>query len=32
MTMTPATGNYIVEVLFLLTFVIGLLWPARRHR
>lgn len=30
--MTPATGNYIVEIVFLLTFVAGLLWPARRHR
>lgn len=30
--MTTATGNYIVEVLFLLTFVGALLWPDRpRH-
>ncbi|AEW04315.1 hypothetical protein Sulac_0812 [Sulfobacillus acidophilus DSM 10332] len=29
--MTAATGNYIVEILFLLTFIVGLLWPARRH-
>ena len=29
--MTTATGNYVVEVLFLLTFVVGLLWP-RHHR
>ena len=29
--MTTATGNYIVEVIFLLTFVTALLWP-RKHR
>jgi hypothetical protein len=27
---TAATGNYIVEALFLLTFLVGLLWP--RHQ
>jgi hypothetical protein len=29
--MTPGSGNYIVELLFLLTFIVGLLWPAKRH-
>jgi hypothetical protein len=29
--MTPATGNFIVEALFILTFVGALLWPARRR-
>ncbi len=29
--MSPGSGNFIVEGLFLLTFVVGLLWPARRH-
>lgn len=30
--MSPGSGNFIVEGLFLLTFVVGLLLPSRRHR
>ncbi len=30
--MTTGTGNFIVEGLFLLTFIVGLLLPTRRHR
>ncbi len=29
--MTTQTGNWIVEALFLVTFVVGLLWPSRHH-
>lgn len=29
--MTTQTGNYIVEILFLVTFVVGLLWPSKHH-
>jgi hypothetical protein len=29
--MSPGSGNFIVEGLFLLTFVVGLLLPTRRH-
>lgn len=30
--MSPSSGNFIVEGLFLLTFVVGLLWPAMHRR
>ena len=29
--MTPSTGNFIVEGLFLLTFIVGLFLPHHRH-
>lgn len=29
--MTTQTGNWIVEGIFLLTFLAGLLWPSRHH-
>lgn len=29
--MTTGTGNFIVEGLFLLTFLVGIFWPSR-HR
>jgi hypothetical protein len=29
--MSPGSGNFIVEGLFLLTFIVGMLLPARRH-
>ncbi len=29
--MTTGSGNFIVEGLFLLTFIVGLLLPVRRH-
>jgi hypothetical protein len=30
--MTPGSGNFIVEALFLLTFVVGLLFPMPSHQ
>lgn len=30
--MSPGSGNFIVEALFLITFIVGLLLPTRRHR
>jgi hypothetical protein len=30
--MSPGSGNFIVEGLFLLTFVIGLIWPITHGR
>ncbi len=29
--MSAGSGNFIVEGLFLLTFVVALIWPARRR-
>ena len=29
--MTPGSGNFIVEALFLLTFVVGLMLPSPHH-
>ncbi len=29
--MSPSSGNFIVEGLFLVTFLVGVLWPTR-HR
>jgi hypothetical protein len=30
--MSPGSGNFIVEGLFLLTFLVGLIWPVARGR
>lgn len=30
--MSPGSGNFIVEGLFLVTFLIGLVWPVKHGR
>ena len=30
--MTPSTGNVLMEALFLVTFIVGFVWPSSRHR